>query len=182
MKMTGRQMAIFVVGILVLVPAAQFAGRYLGEKSSQSNEVRGSLASDQISNVGQDTQVIVSKQSSDGITNDQIDVTAAETIGQYSLERMRYHTQKILDEMQSADDVNAITQKTVLIADEGKNIVVTRIYTMGINNAVQFFAVDGLEATRVLCQSEVANVEVLLAGKCQNAVREQLGFELGGKL
>ena len=129
--------------------------------------------------IGQDTKVLVSKQAADGVTNANLDVTAAETLGEYTLKRMRYHTQRYLDEMGSKESVDQITQKTVLVPNGNQNIVITRIYTAGANNAVQFLGIEGQEMTRVLCQAKRGDREVMLAGKCRKAVQEQFGLELG---
>lgn len=135
---------------------------------------------DLLNELGQETQVLVSKQSSDGVQNEDINVEAAETLGEYSLERMRFHTDRILREMASDESADEITQQTVLVPQNGANFIVTRFYLSGTNHAVQFMRVQGGELTRVLCQSPRADATVTLAGKCQDALSSEIGFSTAG--
>ncbi len=162
--------AIFLLGFMI----------YSG---SQQQRVGSETAAprDLFEEIGQDTRVLVSRQSAEGVTNADLDVAAAETLGEYAVQRMRYHTQRYLDEIGSTENVEQITQKTVLMPNGSRSVVLTRIYTAGTNNAVQFLGIEGEELIRVLCQTSRGDQEVLLAGKCEEAVHKQLGLELGPK-
>lgn len=179
---SAKQWIGVILAVLMVVPLSQYLGRTLAGSSSQLDRSDAADAASRMANVGRDTQVLVSRQSSDGVTNEQIDMAAAEIIGDYTLARMKHHTQKILNKMGSSDDVNQITQATVLMQNRGQNLIVSRFYIQGVNYAIQIAEVSNGELTRVLCQSTVANEEVLLAGKCQDEVRTQFGYEIGARL
>jgi hypothetical protein len=130
--------------------------------------------------LAQETRVLISKQSSEGVRSEDINVQAAEILGEYALERMRLHTAQILKGVSNDETAAQITQATVLIPQNGTNFVVTRFYIVGVNHAVQFTSIKDGEMTRVLCQSSRGDISVTLAGKCRNTLQEEIGFSISG--
>lgn len=177
MSMSGKQWALMFVGILVVVPLSQFLGRSLAEQHNGRDRAETANAR---AKVGQNTQVLVSRQDSEGVVNEQVNVESANAIGEYSLERMKHHTKKILAEMNSSDSVEMMTQKTVLVPNDGLNLIVTRFYIGDVNHSLQVAGIKGNELVRVGCISPRGDVEVMLAGKCAGALHEQFNFEMPG--
>ncbi len=163
--------------MLVVVPLAQFLGRDLAEQQNDREAASQKIA---VASVGQETRVLVSRQDSEGISNDQINVEGANAIGEYSLQRMKDHTQKILNEMGSSDSVDRMTQGTVLVPNDGLNLIVTRFSIGEVNNSLQVAAIKGSELVRVMCIAPRGDMSVTLVGKCADNLKAQFNFEMPG--
>lgn len=133
---------------------------------------------DLFAEIGQETRVQVSRQSAEGVTNDQISVEVAERMGEWSVERTKFHTQRYLDEVNSADDASQIKGETVLIPQGGTNFVVTRLWLGEVNYGLIVMAVQGSELVRIACLSPDAAKTVFLHGKCDEALKDTLGFDV----
>lgn len=173
MSMTGKQWVLAIVGMIVVAPVAQFLGRSLGQMQNST-----SVPSNRIEKVGRDTQVYVSKQGADGVSNDQASLEFAQAVGDWSLGRMRANTDRILREMGSSVDTSQMRQETVLVPSNGLNLIFTRIFIGDSNFALQVAGIQGNEMTRVLCMSPQVDQRVMLAGKCSDGLQKQFGLQL----
>lgn len=133
---------------------------------------------DLFAEIANDTDVLISKQSADGVTNADVTVEVAERIGDYTIERTRFHTERYLDEIGSSESADGITGETVLVPQNGTNYIIVRAYAKGVNFAATFMAIEGSELTRVLCQNERADQTVFLQGKCAETVKTEIGLTL----
>jgi hypothetical protein len=175
--LSGKQWVAMALGMLIIVPTAQHLGRTLGEQQDSQSSVAHKVP---FKSVGQETRVLVSRQDAEGVTNDQIDVEVADAIGAYSLQRMKFHMKTILDEMGSSDSVDTMTEGTVLVPNDGLNLVVTRFSIGEVTHSVQVAAIKGNELVRVGCISPRGDIGVTLAGKCAAALKEHFNFDVPG--
>lgn len=125
-------------------------------------------------------QVLISREAGNGITDKDIDIEVAERVGIATLEKVRQHTQNVLDQMGSTDSTDGLTQSSVVSEIEGSKFVVTRLFIGTTNNAIQFLTIKNGEMVRLLCQSSRGDIPVILPGKCATALKEEFGVTIAG--
>jgi hypothetical protein len=165
--------------VLVAIASIGIAMRPSDEAVSQSETAAKEDSAFRYSAVGRDTQVIVSSQEADGITEANLTPVVATRLGNYTLERVRFHTQKILDNMRSKQSADSITAESVVVKFDGKPLVVTRFRLGEKVPFMQFFGIMGKEAPRVLCMAKPTE-DVILAGNCFDKVKEVFGVSVAG--
>lgn len=124
-----------------------------------------------------ETVVLVSQQSAEGVTNDQISAEVAEALGEWSLERLKVHEKRSTTEPAAKQAIDRFRQGTVIFPSDDMNLIITRFYLDNANPALQVIGIQGDELTRIMCQSDDGS-DVLLRGKCAREVERQFGVEL----
>jgi hypothetical protein len=164
-------------GVWLFLLLAMYVGpKYLDMRERNVQEaVAPNVA---VKNVGQETRAYVSRQDSEGVLNDQINVEVANAIGDDALKRMKFHVKRSLKETGISGLRDEMTQGTILLQSDGVNLVFTRISLGKVNYFLQVAGVKGKELVRVSCMSPRADVSVILAGKCADALKEQFNFEM----
>jgi hypothetical protein len=163
-----------IVGFISIgVSIGLIGGVLLGDVRSEKNNDLAKINNSANSTLP-DIQVLVSRQSSDGVTENDFSQAFLKRLEQYSVERVR---EKIGGHYQSrglpAPDIKIASEATY-IEVSGRKLGVIRMSDETGNNAM-VFGVSGNEMVRILCSTSTSYRVEVTSGKCADKLSEIFG-------
>lgn len=179
----GKNILIFGALAVIAVPAAQYLGGGLAENVNQ-RERSNNIARADAQSTGRamsartgEIQTLSSRQSSDGVTNEDVSVELADAIGEYSVGRVRVHAQRFLDDNGLDVDASSISAESTVVPTSGLNLIITRFRVGEFTPMAQIMGIRGSELIRVMCISREQR-DIPLLGTCNDAIQENLDVSL----
>ena len=162
--------------MVVVYLGAQYYGRTTAERQNDRDAV---IADANAADVSLDVTAAVTRQSGEGMTQDQIDIAAVDNIGQWLTERMQAHA-NAYQEANGGAALEPMTPESTILEVGGKRLGVVRFRYDEATPAVVVVGIVGDEFVRVTCLSRTLNDVPLSYGPCDETIRETFGTSITG--
>ncbi len=167
MSMSGKQLVWSIVAIIAIIPIAQFISREVGEAQDSSatsaSPIRPSFA---------DTEVVVSRQASEGITEADFSQQFLTNLEAWTIERTTANAKKYWDAASISEKDARLSGESVFIERFGHQLAVIRIKIGGTTPAATIVGVKGDEIFRITCVDRSGRSVSVTAGPCDEKIRE----------
>ena len=173
MSMTGRQWALTIVGMLVIIPVAQYLGRSLGE-ARNALDLESSVLEPDFSQ----TRVIVSHQAADGVSEADFDQHFLTNLESWVVERTLANAEKYFDSALVPENLRKVSGESIYVDQYGHRLAVVRIRIGGTNPNATIFGVLGDELIRIGCFDRSGANVAIMDGPCSEKIEEIFGDPL----
>ena len=173
--MTGKQWALTIVGMLVVIPVAQLLGKSLAEAQNARD------ASQVIPKPAfTDTEVVVSRQPADGITEANFDQAFLANLQSWVVERTMANAQKYLDAANVPQSMRDFTGESTLIERYGHRLAVVRVRVGESTPNATVVGISGNELVKIGCINRSGADVTVTDGPCDSKIREVFSVPAGG--
>ncbi|MBA3576065.1 MAG: hypothetical protein H0W39_00410 [Sphingomonas sp.] len=167
MSISGKQWVLAIAGMILVIPVAQFLGRTTAERANASDAARNPAVPSFA-----ETEAIVSRQPSEGITEADFDQELLANLEAWTLERTAANAEKYWDAASVPQSLRQISGESVLVERYGHRLAVVRIRTGNTTPTAMIAGIDGQELVRIVCVDRSgANVSIA-AGPCDAKIRQ----------
>jgi hypothetical protein len=171
----GRTLLIVAALAIIIVPLARFVGRQAAE-AENTRESRGAPVNLHSDNV----RTMVSSQTSDGLTPDDMTQDWLNQIAEYSRQRVVANATRSWDESAVPEADREVTAEPVFVEVSGKKLGVVRFRMAGgMASTAMIIGLQGASLVRVICADESLGDVVVTAGPCAQAVNDAFDVDFG---
>lgn len=123
-------------------------------------------------------QTFMSKQSSDGVVQESMNIEFLNALEEHTKKRVKFHAEAYLKSIGSKNTNVDIQASSVYVYAGSYKLAVTRLYTPSASQ-VHILGIRGNQAIRVACVNENPNPIPLSYGKCADKIYEAYGIRIG---
>lgn len=165
------------IWFIVIAVIATFGARQCGRMSAEHlNEAELRPPSERLEPASK-IFTSVTRQSSDGITEETMSSALVESIGEWMAERM-YSNAVAKQVENSGVVVEKPSPETVIVETGGKRLGVIRFRSQGFTPAVTILGLDGADMVRVSCISNLIEDVAVSQGACAAKIKEVFGVSM----
>ena len=175
MSMTGKQWAFTLIGMLAVVPIAQFLGKSLGQ-TMNAIDAPQSVATPSFSEI----EVGVSRQPSEGITEADFDQKFLANLESWVVERITANAKKYWDAGNVPQSMRAASGESNLVERYGHKFAVVRVRIGGATANATIVGIQGDEIIKVGCVNRLGSDVPITDGPCDAKIREVFSVPTGG--
>ena len=175
MSMTGKQWTISFVGMLLVIPVAQFLGRSLAEVQNE-REANQSFAKSPFS----ETEVIVSRQPSEGITEANFNQDFLTNLESWVVERTKANATKYWDAAKVPQSMRNVSGEGTLVERYGHRFAVIRVRAADQTPNATIVGIEGDEFIKIGCVNRSGSDVTITDGPCDAKIREVFSVPAGG--
>ena len=123
-------------------------------------------------------QAMVTRESAEGGTEDQMDQEFLSKLEQLQLERIRTKTERVRQSQGLPFDPTAMTAEGVFVEAGGRRLAITRFKILDVTFGAEIVGIIGDEAIRVFCFTDEPADLIITRGPCNDKVQEAFGVSL----
>ena len=126
----------------------------------------------------QELRTIVTSQSADGVTDDQLTQEVAVAWERYAADRIASKTTAIAKERDIKGSIPSIKSESVVIQTKNRRLIVVRMLINETARSVEILGIQGETLLRVMCVRESLDEILLTTGSCADQIHETFGVRL----
>lgn len=176
MSLTSRQWLTMFLGMIVVVPAAQFIGKSMGESENR----REQAANIQPSPMADSMRVMVSRQDSEGVTEADFSPEFLKNLESWTVERVAANADKYLDAAKVPESERNFVGESVYVETDGHKLAVTKLRIGEEVPGAFIVGIVGKELVRVVCFDRSGSNVAVTSGPCGEKLHEVFGFRNSG--
>lgn len=159
-----------IPGMILIVPAAQFIGRTLAELQNENDR-----ANPKVLSMSPSVEVAVSRQASEGFTEDDLDQAFLKKFEDWSVERIAALSKKHWDAANVPENMRVIRAESLFFERWGHKLGVTRIKIGADNPTAIIIGILDREIVRVTCTTRDGSRIAITSGPCSDKLDEIFG-------
>lgn len=170
MGMSSKQWVLAIAGTVAVIPVAQFLGRTAAERENASNAASGRPLPN-----FDETEVVVSRQPSEGITEADFDQEFLSNLEAWSVERTAANAKKYWDAAFVPESQRQLSGESLLFERYGHKLAIVRIRMGETTPTAMITGISGLELIRIACIDRSGASVSIASGPCDAKIREIFG-------